>query len=76
MKNKAIIYITILSVLALNSSAQSSDVKKADKQYDKFAYIDATKTYERIANKGYKSADMFQKILRNCWRNNFFTNNL
>ena len=62
MKNKAIIYITFLSVLALNSYAQSRDVKKADKQYDKFAYIDATKTYERIANKGYKSADMFQKI--------------
>jgi outer membrane protein OmpA-like peptidoglycan-associated protein/tetratricopeptide (TPR) repeat protein len=62
MKNKAIKYITILSVLALNSYAQSRDVKKADKQYDKFAYIDATKTYERIANKGYKSADMFQKI--------------
>ena len=37
-------------------------VKKADKQYDKFAYIDATKTYERVAAKGYKSADMFQKI--------------
>ena len=62
MKNKAIIYITFLSVLALNSYAQSRDVKKADKQYDKFAYIDATKTYERIANKGYKSADIFQKI--------------
>ena len=62
MKNKAIIYITFLSVLALNSYAQSGVVKKADKQYDKFAYIDATKTYERIANKGYKSADMFQKI--------------
>ena len=62
MKNKAIIYTTFLSVLALNSYAQNRDVKKADKQYDKFAYIDATKTYERIANKGYKSADMFQKI--------------
>ena len=62
MKNKAIIYITFLSVLALNSYAQNRGVKKADKQYDKFAYIDATKTYERIANKGYKSADMFQKI--------------
>ena len=37
-------------------------IKKAEKQYDKFAYIDATKTYERIAEKGYKSADMFQKL--------------
>ena len=69
MKNKAIIYITFLSVLALNSYAQSRDVKKADKQYDKFAYIDATKTYERIANKGYKSADMFQKIANGYYFN-------
>ena len=62
MKNKAIIYITFLSLLAFNSSAQNAAVKKADKQYEKYAYIDATKTYERIANKGYKSADMFQKL--------------
>ena len=62
MKNKAIIYITFLSVLALNSHAQSSAEKKGDKQYAKYAYIDATQTYERIANKGYKSADMFQKL--------------
>lgn len=62
MKNKAIIYITFLSVLAFNSYAQSNGEKKGDKQYAKYAYIDATKTYERIANKGYKSADMFLKL--------------
>jgi outer membrane protein OmpA-like peptidoglycan-associated protein len=62
MKNKAIIYITFLGMMAFNSYAQSGAVKKADKQYDKYAYIDATKTYERIAAKGYKSADMFQKL--------------
>jgi len=62
MKNKAIIYITFLSVLALNSYAQSTGEKKGDKHYAKYAYIDATKTYERIANKGYKSADMFLKL--------------
>jgi outer membrane protein OmpA-like peptidoglycan-associated protein/tetratricopeptide (TPR) repeat protein len=62
MKNKAIIFITFLSLLTINSYAQSGSVKKADKQYDKYAYIDATQTYERVAQKGYKSADMFQKL--------------
>jgi outer membrane protein OmpA-like peptidoglycan-associated protein/tetratricopeptide (TPR) repeat protein len=60
MKNKVLLYITFLSLLATTTYAQST--KKADGQYDKYAYIDATKTYERVAEKGYKSADMFQKL--------------
>ena len=51
-----------MSLLATAGYAQSGAIKKADKQYDKFAYIDATQTYERIAAKGYKSADMFMKL--------------
>ena len=62
MKNKVIIFITFLSILASASYAQKGTVKKGNKEYDKFAYIDATKTYERIADKGYKSADLFQKL--------------
>ena len=62
MKNKVILFITFLSVLCSAGQAQTTKVKKANKEYDKFAYIDATKTYERIAEKGYKSADLFQKL--------------
>jgi len=63
MKNKAIIFITFLSLMATAGFAQNgAAVKKADKQYDKYAYIDATQTYERIAAKGYKSAEMFMKL--------------
>lgn len=61
MKNKAIIFLSFLSLLAVNSFAQSG-IKKADKQYAKYAYIDATQTYERVAAKGYKSPDMFMKL--------------
>ena len=56
------IYITLLSCIALNVSAQKAGVKKADKNYDKLAYIDAIKTYERVAEKGFKTPDMLQKI--------------
>lgn len=62
MKNKVLIFITFLSIVATASYAQQGPVKKGNKEYDKFAYIDATKTYERIADKGYKSADLFQKL--------------
>ena len=62
MKNKVLLYITFLGAMAFNGYSQSAAVKKADKQYEKYAYIDATQTYERVAAKGYKSADMFQKL--------------
>ena len=62
MKPKVIIYMMLLSVLTLNGYAQKAAVEKADKKYDRYAYIDAIKTYERVAAKGYKSVDMFQKL--------------
>ncbi len=37
-------------------------VQKADKQYEKLAYVDAIKTYEKLAEKGYKSEELFQKL--------------
>ncbi|MGG7036039.1 MAG: OmpA family protein, partial [Flavobacterium sp.] len=62
MKSKAIICILFLSLFVLNTYSQKTAVKKADSKYDKYAYIDAIKTYEKVADKGYKSADMFQKL--------------
>ena len=51
MKSKVIIYITLLGVLALNGYAQPGAVARADKKYERYAYIDAIKTYERIAER-------------------------
>jgi outer membrane protein OmpA-like peptidoglycan-associated protein/tetratricopeptide (TPR) repeat protein len=65
MKNKAILFITFLSLLTTAAFAQEkmpAGERKADKQYEKYAYIDATKTYERVVAKGYKSAEMFMKL--------------
>ena len=62
MKNR-IIY-TVLVMIASVNMMQSQKVKeaRADKEYDKFAYVDAIKTYERLFEKGYKSADMLQNL--------------
>lgn len=62
MKNYIFFYLTILSVVSFNGQAQKTKVASADKKYDNYAYIEAIKTYERVAEKGYKSADLFQKL--------------
>ncbi len=62
MKIKTIIYSTILFAIAHISFAQKAKVAGADKQYDRYAYVDAIATYERVAEKGYKDEKMFQKL--------------
>lgn len=63
MKNK-IIYLVLIALTCVNSYSQKVNKTevKGDKQYDKLAYIDAVKTYERIYNKGYKSPDLLLKL--------------
>lgn len=62
MKNK-IIYLVLLTFATVNSYSQVGKTEvKGNKEYDKYAYIDAIKTYERIYEKGYKSPDMLLKI--------------
>jgi outer membrane protein OmpA-like peptidoglycan-associated protein/tetratricopeptide (TPR) repeat protein len=62
MKLKSLLYITLFGASVSAVQAQKSQLKEADKQYNSYAYVDAIKTYERIAEKGYRSVDMFQKL--------------
>jgi tetratricopeptide (TPR) repeat protein len=62
MKKIIFFYITIISFVSFNGNAQDSKFYVTDKVSDKYAYIDVIKTYERIAEKGYKSADLFKKL--------------
>ena len=64
MKNK-ITYLVLLAITFVNGYSQVTTNKgevKGNKEYAKYAYIDAIKTYERIYEKGYKSPDMLLKI--------------
>ena len=63
MKNK-ITYLVLLAFTCVNSYSQvfNKTEAKGNKEYEKYAYIDAIKTYERIYDKGYKSPDMLLKI--------------
>ncbi|OXA94297.1 OmpA family protein [Flavobacterium hydatis] len=64
MKNNYIATtVTVLLVLiTLNGSAQSASQNKAGKDYSQYAYIDAIATYEKVAEKGYKDQEMFQRL--------------
>lgn len=62
MKIKKLVYSTLLLVVALKGYSQKATVAAADKKYNRYAYVDAIATYERIAQKGYKDEKMFQKL--------------
>ncbi|MDI6048151.1 OmpA family protein [Flavobacterium yafengii] len=62
MKINTLIYSLLLSLMVLQGHGQKAKVASADKQYDRYAYVDAITTYERVAQKGYKDEKMFQKL--------------
>jgi len=62
MKIKRLVYSTLLIIVVSQGYSQKSKIQAADKKYDRFAYVDAITTYERVAAKGYKDEKMFQKL--------------
>ncbi len=60
MKNHKFLLIAIVSFFSFNSYAQKAEL--APKNKTKYVEINIIKTYERVALKGYKSIDMFQKL--------------
>ncbi len=62
MTMKKILYTALVFIITMSGYSQKLKEAKADKQYDKFAYVDAIKTYERLFEKGYKSQEMLQKL--------------
>jgi tetratricopeptide (TPR) repeat protein len=69
MKNSILIYITILSFCSFNAIAQKTKVSKTVKKHYNSVDINTIDTYERVAEKGYKSADMFKKVANSFYFN-------
>jgi outer membrane protein OmpA-like peptidoglycan-associated protein/tetratricopeptide (TPR) repeat protein len=59
---KKFIYSSLLVVSFFSTNCFAQKVEKAEKAYDNFAFIDAIKTYERVAAKGYKSEELFKNL--------------
>lgn len=62
MKIKNLIYGLLMSFIAFQGYTQKAKVAAADKEYDRYAYVDAIATYERVAEKGYVDKSMFEKL--------------
>lgn len=62
MKMKKIILSAFFILFIQQNFAQKVQVEAADKKYERYSYIEAIATYERIAEKGYKNEAMFQKL--------------
>lgn len=62
MKKNILLCVAIISVFSFNIYSQKASLASADKKYDSYAYINAIKTYERVVEKGYKSAILYQKL--------------
>ncbi len=56
------LHVVLIYIVSLDVTAQDSNFFVTEKISDKYAYVDVIKTYERIAEKGYISVDLFKKL--------------
>lgn len=56
------IYSIILIGISCISFSQSSQLATADRKYNKYSYVDAIEIYEKVAEKGYQSPELFKKL--------------
>jgi len=61
MKRHTFIYI-IISLFFLTGYGQERQLRKADKNYERYAYIDAITVYEQVVKEGHRSAELFKKL--------------
>lgn len=54
--------------------SQKKDIAKANKEFDKFAYIDAREIYLKVVEDGYESAEIFKKLGDTYYFNSDYTN--
>lgn len=68
MKKKLLLFL-ILNLFLISAYAQDNKIVDNSEKKSKIVYINVLKTYERIVEKGYKSADLYQKL-----GNGYYTN--
>lgn len=62
MRLKKYIILSIAFVMVLSAYSQKTSIRRATKEYDKFSYVKTSEVLLRVAEKGYKSVDLFQKL--------------
>lgn len=69
-----IILLALVVFTAGSSFSQKKDIRKANKEFDKYAYIDAREIYLKVVEDGYKSAEIFKKLGDTYYFNSDYTN--
>lgn len=59
---KKILMSLLVILIASTSLAQKREIEKANKEFDKYSYIDARQIYLKVVEDGYESAQVFQKL--------------
>jgi outer membrane protein OmpA-like peptidoglycan-associated protein/tetratricopeptide (TPR) repeat protein len=62
MKVNNIVYSLLLCIFFFQGFAQKTILVKAEKNYDRYAYVDAIDYYKKVAGKGYQDEKMLQKL--------------
>jgi len=73
MKLHIYILTTLFLLAGTISFAQEGKISRADKKFDQYAFVDARKIYLDVAEKGYESADLFQKLADSYYFNAEYT---
>jgi outer membrane protein OmpA-like peptidoglycan-associated protein/tetratricopeptide (TPR) repeat protein len=59
MKKTLTILLLLFSIVLM---AQNRKIKSANNEYDKLAFMDVVSIYEKVADKGYGTSEIYQKI--------------
>jgi outer membrane protein OmpA-like peptidoglycan-associated protein/tetratricopeptide (TPR) repeat protein len=70
MKTHKIIYILALSLVFSSGYAQKGKIRQATKEYDNLAYLKTSEILLEVAEKGYTSVDLLQKLANSFYFNN------
>ncbi|MCB0465440.1 MAG: OmpA family protein [Aequorivita sp.] len=69
-----ILLFTLVVLTTGSAISQKKDIKKANKEFDKYAYIDAREIYLKVVEDGYESAEIFKKLGDTYYFNSDYTN--
>lgn len=70
LKNNSAILFSIVFIFLVSLNAKSQTVKYDSVNKQKYILVDVQKTYERIVDKGYESAEIFESLGNYYYENN------
>ncbi|MCD0468060.1 OmpA family protein [Flavobacterium sp. ENC] len=70
MKTKT--FLLVLLSTTFFAFSQESKLRRANEKYDNLAYMEAIEIYKKVAEKGYKSKELFQKLGNSYYFNGQF----